>query len=78
MNRPSRWRSARIWIARSEPSSEIVCAGDTTLESGPVLAYGHSIERGRFNCESQEAGMRCVNKRNGHGFFLSKQHYELF
>ena len=56
----------------------IVCAGDTTLESGPVLAYGHSISRGRFSCESQEAGMRCVNKRNGHGFFLSKQSYQLF
>ena len=55
-----------------------VCAGDTTLESGPVLAYGHSISRGRFHCESQEAGMRCVNKRNGHGFFLSKQSYRLF
>jgi len=55
-----------------------VCAGDTTLESGSVLAYEHSISRGRFHCESQSAGMRCVNKRNGHGFFLSKQHYELF
>jgi hypothetical protein len=56
----------------------IVCAGDTTLNSGPVLPYGSSINRGRFNCESQEAGMRCVNKRNGHGFYLNKQHYELF
>ena len=55
----------------------IVCAGDTTLNSGPVLPYGSSINRGRFNCESQEAGMRCVNKRSGHGFYLNKQHYEL-
>jgi hypothetical protein len=55
-----------------------VCAGDTTLKSGPALSYGHSLSRGRFHCESQSAGMRCVNKRNGHGFFLSKQRYELF
>jgi len=55
-----------------------VCAGDTTLESGSVLAYGSSISRGRFHCQSQEAGMRCTNKRNGHGFYLSKQQYKLF
>jgi hypothetical protein len=55
-----------------------VCAGDTTLEAGPVLAYGDSISAGRFRCESQEAGMRCVNRRNGHGFLLAKQTYKLF
>lgn len=53
----------------------IVCAGDTALEAGPVLPYGDPISRGRFHCESQQAGMRCVNKRNGHGFSLNKQHY---
>ena len=58
--------------------AQFVCAGDTTLESGSVLAYGSSISRGRFHCQSQEAGMRCTNKRNGHGFYLSKQQYKLF
>jgi hypothetical protein len=58
--------------------AQFLCAGDTTLESGPVLAYGDSVSRGRFRCVSKETGMRCVNKRNGHGFFLAKQTYSLF
>lgn len=58
--------------------AEFVCAGDTTLEAGPVLPYGESISKGRFRCTSMETGMRCVNKRNGHGFLLSKQKVKLF
>lgn len=58
--------------------ADFVCAGDTTLEAGPVLPYGSSISLGRFRCESGEAGMRCVNKRNGHGFLLAKEKVKLF
>lgn len=58
--------------------AQFLCAGDTTLGAGSVLPYERSISRGRFHCESQEAGMRCINKRSGHGFYLNKQHYELF
>jgi hypothetical protein len=58
--------------------AEFVCAGDTTLEAGPVLGYGESVRKGRFRCTSEEAGMRCVNKRNGHGFLLAKQKVRLF
>lgn len=58
--------------------AEFVCAGDTTLEAGPVLAYGESVRKGRFRCTSMETGMRCVNRRNGHGFLLSKQKVRLF
>ena len=58
--------------------AQFLCAGDTTLNSGPALEYGDSVQRGRFRCVSQETGMRCVNKRNGHGFFLAKQRYSLF
>ena len=57
--------------------AEFVCAGDTTLEVGPVLGYGESVGKGRFRCTSEEAGMRCVNKRNGHGFLLAKQKVKL-
>jgi hypothetical protein len=55
-----------------------VCAGDTTLHSGPVLAYGHSEHLGRYRCVSSEVGVRCVNTRNGHGFLLSRQKARLF
>jgi hypothetical protein len=58
--------------------AQFLCAGDTTLEAGPVLAYGVSVSAGRFRCTSKETGMRCVNTRNGHGFLLAKQTYKLF
>ncbi len=56
----------------------IVCAGDTALNQGPVLPYGHAISKGRFRCVSKSSGMRCVNRRNGHGFFLSREIYQVF
>ena len=55
-----------------------VCAGDTTLNAGPVLAYGSSRSEGRFTCTSRESGMTCRNRRNGHGFFLSRDSYRRF
>lgn len=58
--------------------AQFVCAGDTALEAGPVLAYGSSQRFGRFRCSSEESGMRCVNTRNGHGFVLSKQRAKRF
>ena len=52
---------------------QFVCAGDTVLGSKRILAYGRSIRRGRFRCVSRVRVMRCVNRRNGHGFALSRQ-----
>ena len=56
----------------------IVCAGDTTLGAGRHLAYGDSIARGRFRCVSRRRGMRCVNRRNDHGFALSRERARRF
>jgi hypothetical protein len=55
-----------------------VCAGDTTLGQGRKLPYGQSIRRGRFRCKSRTDGMRCVNRRNKHGFLLSRERVNLF
>lgn len=55
-----------------------VCAGDTAAGDGRRLAFGTSIRRGRFSCSSSTAGIRCVNRRNGHGFFLSRQRARRF
>jgi hypothetical protein len=55
-----------------------VCAGDTTLHQGNSLAYGNSVSQGRFKCTSKQSGMRCVNKRNKHGFFVSRDTVRLF
>lgn len=54
-----------------------VCAGDTTLHSGPALPYGEFQAGGGMSCTSEQAGMRCSNS-DGHGFSLSRQAYTLF
>jgi hypothetical protein len=55
-----------------------VCAGDTVLGQGRVLDYGKSLRRGRFRCASKRSGVKCVNKRNDHGFKLSRQRAKRF
>jgi hypothetical protein len=55
-----------------------VCAGDTTLGSRRVLAYGEEIRRGRFRCVSRRSGIRCVNRRTGHGFLISRERARRF
>jgi hypothetical protein len=56
----------------------IVCAGDTTLRQGGVLAYGHSRRLGRYKCTSRAAGVTCTNLSTDHGFFISRQSYRRF
>jgi hypothetical protein len=56
-----------------------VCAGDTVLEPGAdVLPYGERIVAKRFRCASKQKGVRCVNRANGHGFFISRDDVRLF
>lgn len=57
---------------------EFVCAGDTTLGSGPPLSYGQSIAAGLLRCESEESGMTCRDIETGRGFTVAKQAYKLF
>jgi hypothetical protein len=57
---------------------EFGCVSDSAMGAGPVLDYGESIRKGRFVCTSEEAGVRCVNRRNGHGFFVSRERVRLF
>jgi hypothetical protein len=58
--------------------ARFLCAGDTSLGIGPTLPYGQSKQKGRFRCRSLETGMRCVNRRDNHGFLLSRQEVRLF
>jgi hypothetical protein len=58
-------------------AAHFLCVSDAT-EQGAVLAYGDSITRHRFRCKSLISGIRCTNKRNGHGFKLSRQSYRFF
>ena len=58
-------------------NATFVCAGDTTLGSGPVLPYGEYRAAGGVSCRSEQSGMRCSNS-DGHGFTLSRETYTLF
>jgi hypothetical protein len=66
-----------LFLGRRGPA-RFVCAGDTALGVGSVLAYGDAIRRGRFRCASLVTGMRCINRRNDHGFFLSRARVRWF
>lgn len=57
---------------------QFVCAGDTTLNNGPVLEYGQVNEVGSVKCTSREAGMTCLDEETGRGFLLARDRYELF
>jgi hypothetical protein len=57
---------------------EYGCVSDSAFGIGGVLPYGESMRKGRFVCTSEEIGVRCVNRRNGHGFLLSRQRVRLF
>jgi hypothetical protein len=54
------------------------CATDTVIGAGRTLGYGRSVSRGRYRCTSRSSGIRCVNRRNDHGFKLSRQRVRLF
>lgn len=57
--------------------ARFVCAGDTALNRGRVLAYGTRMAVGAIVCTSRRSGLTCVNLR-GHGFTLSRQGYRRF
>lgn len=51
------------------------CAGNLGEPQSPPrkLAYGHSIQVGRFRCTSALTGVTCLVTATGKGFFISKQ-----
>jgi hypothetical protein len=65
-----------IGLAR-QGKAHFNCVSDAT-DPGSELAYGDAITSHRFRCKSLTSGVRCVNKRNGHGFELSRQSYRFF
>jgi hypothetical protein len=57
--------------------AHFLCVSDAT-DPGRELAYGDAIARHGFRCKSLSSGVRCVNKRSGHGFKLARERYRLF
>jgi hypothetical protein len=58
--------------------AHFLCVSDSAFGVGGVLPYGQSKSRGRFTCKSRTTGVRCVNRRNGHGFKVSRQSVRRF
>jgi hypothetical protein len=48
-----------------------VCAGDTTLNVGPKLAYGATRRIGAITCVSRTTGLTCTNAAK-HGFLMNR------
>jgi hypothetical protein len=63
-------------VIEAGSTAGFVCAGDTTLNNGPVLNYGEVNKVGLISCKSTEAGMTCVDDETGRGFFLARERYK--
>ncbi|HEX5592598.1 MAG TPA: DUF6636 domain-containing protein [Solirubrobacterales bacterium] len=56
-----------------------ICAGDSVFGvDRHVLPYSRSVRQGSVRCTMRMSGVRCINTRSGHGFFLSKEKARLF
>jgi hypothetical protein len=67
-----------VQVGRQDPGS-YVCAGDTVFDPGAaVLQYGERAVKNRYRCTSKQKGVRCVNTKSRHGFFLSRDDVRLF
>ncbi len=60
-------------------SARIVCAGDTAMNpAAATLGYGEVTRVGPVLCQSTQEGMSCANSASGHGFFLSRERYQIY
>ena len=59
--------------------AQLTCASDTVADPGlRVLEYRQAVSYGGVVCDSQETGVRCVNRATGHGFRVARASYDLF
>jgi Family of unknown function (DUF6636) len=59
-------------------SATFACHGDTVFDqSAPALPYGSRARQGPMVCTSAENGVNCVREGTGHGFFISRQGFNL-
>ena len=70
-----------IYLEDQEPAMPI-CPGDTVVygdfaDSGPVLEYGQTWERGELGCRAEETGLECWSEL-GHGFWLARSGWETY
>jgi hypothetical protein len=54
-----------------------ICVSDA-IGQPPILPYGAGYDDGSARCISTTEGMRCLDRRTGHGFLVSRQAVRLF
>ena len=65
-------------VSGAEPA-RLTCASDIAADPGlRVLEYRQAVSYGGVVCDSQETGVRCVNRATGHGFRVARASYDLF
>ncbi len=69
------WGVGFLLSQAGEP--EILCASDSIAGIENVLEYGNSWQKDGFTCESTTEGLTCSNSAD-HGFFLSREKWEVF
>ena len=85
----NRFRGSRSGIDSEKPSRRwlvtvrnlaVVDVSTRPFGSSPVkvLRYGQTLRVGFFKCTSRVAGLTCVSKPSGHGFFLSDKRQRTF
>lgn len=67
-------QGAAIRDGRSQP----VCAGDTALGVSKGLEGTERPRLGSVYCFTRNDGVKCIDERTNHGFFVSRRGYELF
>lgn len=60
-------------IVEARGRGKFTCAGDTLLGQGRVLRVGRVAGLGPYRCRSLGGAVRCVNRRTGHGFKISRR-----
>ena len=70
-----------IYLEDQEPAIPI-CPGDSIVygdfaDSGPVLEYGRTWERGELGCRAEQTGLECWSQQ-GHGFRLARSGWEAY
>jgi Family of unknown function (DUF6636) len=70
--------SRRWWVTVTNPA--VVDVETRGFGSSPVrvLRYGLTLRVGFFRCTSRVAGLTCVSRHSGHGFFLSNKRQRTF
>ena len=67
-----------VGVGRKNPAS-FLCVSDSAFDlDAEVLEYGEHIVKHRFRCGSKQKGVRCVNRKSGHGFLVSREEVKLF